>query len=59
MGEGAERLNKCVFYIQATHGIHVCKQDAPFMVNGSSFCGEHVNYALDGVTWKVMEKKGT
>jgi hypothetical protein len=48
-------MNKCVFYIDTRRGIHVCMKDAPFMVNGSSFCGEHVKNALKGVTWKAAD----
>lgn len=51
-------MNRCVFYVQASHGIHVCKRDAPFMVNGSSFCDEHVEFVLKGVTWAAVEIKG-
>jgi hypothetical protein len=46
-----------VFYIQGSKTITVCMADAPFMVNGSSFCGKHVKDALMGATWDVPAKK--
>jgi hypothetical protein len=51
-------VNKCVFYIQGSAFIiTLCKRDAPFMVNGSSFCDKHAIRALKGVTWEVLEKR--
>jgi hypothetical protein len=32
-------------------------KEAPFMIGGSSFCGEHVKDALKGVTWEALEMK--
>lgn len=41
---------KCVFFIIPRLGPKVlCNQDAPYMMNGSSFCGKHISDALDGV----------
>lgn len=48
-------MNKCVFYIDSRHGITLCMAQAQYMVNGSSFCGEHVKEALKGVTWKAKD----
>jgi hypothetical protein len=40
---------KCVWYIIGEHkNINLCKVDAPFMHEGSSFCEIHIYEALTG-----------
>jgi len=59
-------MNRCVFYYEGDYptdipaenkydGLRytVCGQDAPFLVNGSSYCAEHVKKALGRTTLKV------
>ena len=59
-------MNRCVFYIEGDYpkdipeenrydGLRyqVCGRDAPYMVNGSSYCPEHVRNALGHTTVKV------
>lgn len=58
-------MNRCVFYIEGNHpqpvpfgqgydglAYTVCGDDAPFMVNGSSYCPRHVRMALGRTTVK-------
>jgi hypothetical protein len=59
-------MNRCVHYIEGKYpkeipedqkydGLRytVCGGEAPFMVNGSSYCPDHVKIALGHTTIKV------
>ncbi len=48
-------MNKCVFYIDATGGLVICGQEAPYILRGSSFCKEHITDALIGRTWEESD----
>lgn len=62
-------MNRCVFYIEGSHpavippgqeydGLRytVCGHDAPYMVNGSSYCPAHVKNALGRTAIKVGKR---
>ena len=62
-------MNRCTYYIEGKNpfavaesekydGLRytVCGHDAPFMVAGSSYCPEHVRYALGHTTNKAGRK---
>lgn len=64
-------MQSCVYYIEGKHptdipkgkeydGLRytVCGLDAPYMVNGSSYCYQHVRIALGHTTIKVGRKLG-
>ena len=59
-------MSRCVYYVEGKHpadipreklhdGLRytVCGRDAPFMVNGSSYCSDHVRAVLGHTTIKV------
>jgi hypothetical protein len=64
-------VNRCVFYLEGDHPLEipegqeydglrftVCRHDAEFMVDGSSYCGQHVKIALGSRTNRVGRKLG-
>ena len=59
-------MNRCVYYVEGKHpadippgqqydGLRytVCGHEGPYMVNGSSYCQDHVRAALGHTTIKV------
>ncbi len=69
--ENLNTMNRCVFYLEGKHPAEVpddqkydglrytvCGNDAPYMVNGSSYCPKHVRMALGWTAVKVGRPAG-
>jgi hypothetical protein len=48
--------NRCVYYTAHTQveGVVICGLDAPYLYQGSSFCHEHIQHAVQGHTWRML-----
>jgi hypothetical protein len=54
-GMTRETADKCVYYLKgASDMITICTREAPYMVDGCSFCREHVAEALAGKKWNEI-----